>query len=252
MCDCEYEEQKNEPENKKFELVDASNYGRRNAYRIRALRDFGDVRKGMLGGYVEDESCLSHDGDCWIYDSAFVGKGCRVMEHSKIYDNVNIMGGVSIRGHSLVKGGFDISGDVISIIDSRIINVGYYIKYISGYDLHIQDSLIGVSLGGVGERYNNANIMSSDDFLHYGSFDETNNFVVHRTIKDGLTFRGYIFKYCRNANYTEMVKFFSERLDGASKRQVKTIECMIAAIDDKFDEVDFAEDIKKYRENFTK
>ena len=49
-----------------------------------------------------------------------------------------------------------------------------------------------------------------------------------------------------------MVKFFSERLDDASKRQVKTIECMIAAIDDKFDEVDFAEDIKKYRENFTK
>ena len=41
-------------------------------YRIRALRDFGGVKEGDLGGYVQSESNLSHDGDCWIYDDAFI------------------------------------------------------------------------------------------------------------------------------------------------------------------------------------
>lgn len=246
MCDCEYKEQENEPEQKKFELIDASDYGYGGAYRIRALRDFGDVQKGMLGGYVEEESCLSHEGDCWIYGNSFVGKGCRVMEYSKIYDNTNIIGGVSIRGHSLVKGGFDISGDVISIIDSRIINVGDYIKYISGYDLHIQDSLIGVSLGGIGDRYCDANIMSSDDLFHYGDFEDVNNFIVHRTRKNTLFFTGNVFRSFSSGSYGDMVAFFAEKLTKVSKRQVNTIKCMIAAIDDNFDEVDLMDDINRY------
>lgn len=33
------------------------------AYRIVALRDFGSVKAGDLGGFVESESNLSHDGD---------------------------------------------------------------------------------------------------------------------------------------------------------------------------------------------
>lgn len=253
MCDCEYEEQVNEPENKKFELVDASNYGRRKAYRIRALRDFGDVQKGMLGGYVEDESCLSHDGDCWIYDSAFVGKGCCVSGNSKIYGRSQIKGNVSVSGESSISDGCLITGSSIYVTSSRIVNsAGIYLLCVSGCDFSIEQSLVCVSLCGSRERYHKAEILSSDDFLHYGTFEDANNFVVHRSIKDGLTFRGYIFNHYKYANYTEMVKFFSERLDEVSKRQAKTIECMIAAIDDKFDEVDFAEDIKKYRETIRK
>ena len=40
--------------------------------RIRALRDFGDVKKGDLGGYIQDSSLLDHAGECWIYDNACV------------------------------------------------------------------------------------------------------------------------------------------------------------------------------------
>lgn len=35
-------------------------------YRIRALRNFGDVRKGQLGGYIEAERNLSQEGSCWV------------------------------------------------------------------------------------------------------------------------------------------------------------------------------------------
>ena len=41
-------------------------------HRIRALRDFGSVRAGDLGGWVESEENLSHEGDCWVYGHAQV------------------------------------------------------------------------------------------------------------------------------------------------------------------------------------
>jgi len=37
-------------------------------YRIEALKDFGDVKKGDLGGWIEKEFFLSEKGNCWVYD----------------------------------------------------------------------------------------------------------------------------------------------------------------------------------------
>lgn len=39
-----------------------------NLRQIVALRDFADVKSGDEGGWVEDESALSQQGECWIYD----------------------------------------------------------------------------------------------------------------------------------------------------------------------------------------
>lgn len=36
------------------------------AYRIQALRSFGNVKEGVIGGYVSSEKNLSHDGNCRI------------------------------------------------------------------------------------------------------------------------------------------------------------------------------------------
>ena len=41
-------------------------------YRIRALRDFADVRRGDLGGYIEGEENLDHQGEAWVGDVAQV------------------------------------------------------------------------------------------------------------------------------------------------------------------------------------
>lgn len=41
-------------------------------HRIVALRDFGEVKKGDLGGFIEKESNLAHDWNCWIYNDAVV------------------------------------------------------------------------------------------------------------------------------------------------------------------------------------
>lgn len=44
----------------------------RKLFRIRALVNFGNVKSGDLGGYVEKEENLSHDGDAWVYGNAQV------------------------------------------------------------------------------------------------------------------------------------------------------------------------------------
>ena len=44
----------------------------RTLYRIRALRDFGNVRAGDVGGYIECERNLSQDGNAWVCGDARV------------------------------------------------------------------------------------------------------------------------------------------------------------------------------------
>ena len=59
---------------KKYELLagDCLSAGDRTVYRIRALKDFGDVRRGDLGGYIEGEESLDHQGEAWVADVAQV------------------------------------------------------------------------------------------------------------------------------------------------------------------------------------
>ena len=47
----------------KYELTDNKKNG---LTQIRALRDFGAVKAGDLGGWIESEKNLSQGGDCWV------------------------------------------------------------------------------------------------------------------------------------------------------------------------------------------
>ena len=58
---------------KKYELTDETivKYGS-TLHRIKALKDFGNVKTGELGGYIESERNLSQEGNCWVYGNAKV------------------------------------------------------------------------------------------------------------------------------------------------------------------------------------
>lgn len=66
-------------------------------YRIRALRDFGHVKAGSLGGFVASECNLSHHGDCWIGDDA------RVYDEAVVSDNAQIRGLACIHGRARIS-----------------------------------------------------------------------------------------------------------------------------------------------------
>lgn len=86
-------------EERKYKLIESSRawlYGRP-IYRIQALRDFSDVKKGDLGGFVESEGNLSQEGDCWIYDMA------QAMEKSRVEDDACLRDCSKMYGSSLLK-----------------------------------------------------------------------------------------------------------------------------------------------------
>lgn len=78
---------------KKYELIPSDKEG---LYRIKALKDFNDVKKGDLGGYVEGEKTLSQLGNCWIYDNAVVRDNAKVRHNAQIYDKAIVMGNAEV------------------------------------------------------------------------------------------------------------------------------------------------------------
>ena len=80
--------------NKKYELLkdDTITINNKTLYRIKALIDFDNVCAGDLGGYIEKEENLSHEGDCWVYDYAKVFDSAEVSGNAKIFDDAKVYG----------------------------------------------------------------------------------------------------------------------------------------------------------------
>ena len=94
--------------------------------RIVAKRDFADVHKGDIGGYIMNTKNLSHEGDCWIYDDACVYGGASVIENATVQNSASvdehamISGQAAILDSSVVRGNAVISDQVILTGNSRI------------------------------------------------------------------------------------------------------------------------------------
>lgn len=77
---------------------------------IKALRDFSDVEKGDIGGYIEIEYNLSHDDDCWVYDDAIVMGSAHVIEDAVIREDAIVKGMATISGVAIVRHDAVVSG----------------------------------------------------------------------------------------------------------------------------------------------
>lgn len=82
---------------KKYELTKEfiEHCGRR-LFRIRALIDFGNVKAGDLGGYVEKEENLSQEGNAWIYGNAKVYDNAKVFGNAEVCDNADVLGNAEV------------------------------------------------------------------------------------------------------------------------------------------------------------
>ena len=102
---------------KKYKLTEETiNIGGTALYRIEALRDFGDVKKGDKGGFIEKEENLSQSDDCWVYDdakvydNAMVYGNARVCEnavvcgYARVYDNARVYNNAVVGGKAVVYG----------------------------------------------------------------------------------------------------------------------------------------------------
>ncbi len=78
--------------NKKYEFTDETiEFGGRTLHRIRTARDFGNIKKGELGGFIEKEENLSHNGNAWVYGDACVYGDARVYGNAQVYRTAQYM-----------------------------------------------------------------------------------------------------------------------------------------------------------------
>lgn len=82
-------------------------------YQIRAVKDFkpGEkdddhpiVKKGDLGGWIEGEENLSHEGNCWVEDNAMVFGNAKVHDDAIVSENANVYGNAEVYDSALVYG----------------------------------------------------------------------------------------------------------------------------------------------------
>lgn len=87
-------------------------------HRIRALRDLdppmmdGSAHAGDLGGFLEKEENLSHDGECWVDEQARVLDDARVEEDAYVCDHAQVSGRAVISGKGVVSDGACVKGQV--------------------------------------------------------------------------------------------------------------------------------------------
>ena len=79
--------------NKKYELLPKGENG---LHQIRALRDFGDVKVGELGGYIERESNLNHENNAWVSGNAWVFDNARVSGDARACDTARVSGDAQV------------------------------------------------------------------------------------------------------------------------------------------------------------
>lgn len=103
---------------KKYELTnDVINYNGRTLYRIRALRDFSDVKAGDLGGYIQTEDNLSHEGYAWVYreakvcDDACVFENASISDIAEVYNNAEVYNDAEVYDNAKVFGFAEVSGN---------------------------------------------------------------------------------------------------------------------------------------------
>ena len=94
---------------KKYELTtETLQIAGRTLHRIKALRDFGSVKEGQFGGWIENEKNLSQDDNAWIYgeamafDNAKVFGNAIVCNYAEVYDDAKVYDNACVYGYAKV------------------------------------------------------------------------------------------------------------------------------------------------------
>ena len=82
-------------------------------HRIKALKSFGNIKEGDLGGWIESEKNLSQDGNAWIFDNATVYDNARVGGDAKVRDNARVGDNAKVRDNAWVGENAWVNGDAL-------------------------------------------------------------------------------------------------------------------------------------------
>ena len=132
---------------KKYELTDETIevYGTA-LHRIKALKDFGNVKKGELGGYVESERNLSQEGNCWVYDNARVYSNAKVFGNAEVCDNARVYSNAKVCDNARVYSNAKVFGNAEACGNAEVFGNADYI-----------------TIKGLGSKYRNTTIFRTKE-----------------------------------------------------------------------------------------
>lgn len=111
---------------KKYRLTsEKSEFEERIIYRIQATKNFSDVKAGDLGGWVESESNLSQEGDCWVYDDAMVLMNAFVSDNAKMKDKSVAMDNAILSENALMKNESMLLGNARLSANAKMFDKGF-------------------------------------------------------------------------------------------------------------------------------
>ena len=73
-------------------------------FRIKSKKDFADVKKNDLGGWVETAENLESSGDAWVSGNARVSGDARVSGNALVYGDARVSGNALVYGNARVSG----------------------------------------------------------------------------------------------------------------------------------------------------
>ena len=82
-------------------------------FQVVALRNFGDVRKGDVGGYIERTDNLSNKGNCWVFGEARVFENACVFGEARVFENACVFGEAFVFGNAQILGESQIFGGAL-------------------------------------------------------------------------------------------------------------------------------------------
>ena len=93
-------------------------------HRIRATVAFGIVEVGDLGGWIEKEENLSHEGKAWVCGDAKVWGNAEVCGDAKVWGNAEVCGDAKVWGNAEVCGDAEVWGNAEVFSASHVLVIG--------------------------------------------------------------------------------------------------------------------------------
>jgi len=140
---------------------------------IRALRDFGKVKAGDIGGWIEKEENLSHEGDCWVYDLAKVYDSAVVKDSAIVRDLAEANGSAVVSGSAVVRDLAEVNGSAV-VSGSAVMNASVVVRD----SAVVKTTRDYITISPIGSRDDNTTVFRTDDGIRircgcfYGSIAE--------------------------------------------------------------------------------
>lgn len=149
---------------KKYELVKEqkiNSFGR-TLFRIKACVDFvtisgEEVHTGDLGGFIETENNLSHDGKAWVGNDVRVWGDACVYDNAEVYGNARVFGDAWVFGNARIRDDVWVRGNAKVCENARILGHAKVSDYAEVYG--------NALISGVTEVYGHAKIRDNAEIF---------------------------------------------------------------------------------------